>query len=266
MSQKAQQLRQMMRATQNVKSADKSRVTHKFAKYNSADQLVCVLCNSIVKSDALWAAHLQSPKHKENISSLKDGIPSAPQTAAATAGIGSDKRPRSDALQHDAAPPAKKPKMDTQIPTGIIPAQHTSTRPPTAAVTPQAVTSSAGGSSGGDALPMGFFDDPTRDWRHKDVEKAKEVQLGKEWEQFQTEVAHDEAIIQEVVREEENIEREDKDAELVHEQEQLVSRVQRLKELREAARLKPKKAVVAEDSGDSDIDPDSFDWRAKKVR
>ena len=36
-----------------------------FYRYNSLDQLVCVLCNSVIKSSLLWPAHLQSRGHKE---------------------------------------------------------------------------------------------------------------------------------------------------------------------------------------------------------
>ena len=34
-------------------------------RYNSLDQLMCVICNVHVKSDILWPTHLQSKKHKE---------------------------------------------------------------------------------------------------------------------------------------------------------------------------------------------------------
>lgn len=34
-------------------------------RYNSLNQLVCILCNNIIKNDLLWVSHLQSKQHKE---------------------------------------------------------------------------------------------------------------------------------------------------------------------------------------------------------
>lgn len=34
-------------------------------RYNTLDQLVCVLCNTVIKSNILWNAHIQGRQHKE---------------------------------------------------------------------------------------------------------------------------------------------------------------------------------------------------------
>lgn len=34
-------------------------------RYNNVGQLFCVLCNTIIKSDLLWDAHIRGVKHKE---------------------------------------------------------------------------------------------------------------------------------------------------------------------------------------------------------
>ena len=36
-----------------------------YFRYNNAGQLFCVLCNTVIKSDLLWDAHIRGVKHKE---------------------------------------------------------------------------------------------------------------------------------------------------------------------------------------------------------
>ncbi|KAK3092567.1 hypothetical protein FSP39_004492 [Pinctada imbricata] len=47
-------------------------------KYNALDQLVCVLCNSVIKSDILWTAHLGSRQHKEKLDVMRTAGPTKP--------------------------------------------------------------------------------------------------------------------------------------------------------------------------------------------
>lgn len=60
-----------------------------FAKYNSADQLTCIICNQVVKSELVWNAHVNSRSHLENKNKLKsklvDGGSSSSTPAAAAA-------------------------------------------------------------------------------------------------------------------------------------------------------------------------------------
>ena len=41
------------------------------AKYNSAGQLTCILCSSVVKNELVWPAHVNGKLHKENVANLK---------------------------------------------------------------------------------------------------------------------------------------------------------------------------------------------------
>ena len=41
------------------------------ARYNSLDQLLCVVCGQQIKSDILWISHLRSRKHLDTVTSLK---------------------------------------------------------------------------------------------------------------------------------------------------------------------------------------------------
>ena len=46
-------------------------------RYNSLDQLLCVVCGQQIKSDILWTSHLKSRRHKDTVASLKAGKSSA---------------------------------------------------------------------------------------------------------------------------------------------------------------------------------------------
>ncbi|XP_060079789.1 zinc finger protein 830-like [Ylistrum balloti] len=63
-------LRRLMKEKKATVAITK-RVEHQFAKYNSIDQLVCVVCNTVIKSGLLWQAHLQSKQHKEKLTQVK---------------------------------------------------------------------------------------------------------------------------------------------------------------------------------------------------
>lgn len=41
------------------------------AKYNSAGQLTCIVCNQVIKSEVLWTGHLSSKTHTENKNKMK---------------------------------------------------------------------------------------------------------------------------------------------------------------------------------------------------
>jgi zinc finger protein 830 len=42
------------------------------AKYNSAGQLTCIVCNSVVKNELVWTAHINGRQHREKVLSLKN--------------------------------------------------------------------------------------------------------------------------------------------------------------------------------------------------
>jgi zinc finger protein 830 len=52
------------------------------AKYNSIGQLLCVICNQVIKSELFWSAHVNSKSHLQQIEALK--TTTAKSKAAAT--------------------------------------------------------------------------------------------------------------------------------------------------------------------------------------
>ncbi|CAB3976896.1 zinc finger 830 [Paramuricea clavata] len=67
---KPKDVRSLMKEQRNK---SKKKIDSPLARYNNAGQLFCVLCNTIIKSDLLWDAHIRGVKHKENLISLKSG-------------------------------------------------------------------------------------------------------------------------------------------------------------------------------------------------
>ncbi|XP_052271066.1 zinc finger protein 830-like [Dreissena polymorpha] len=64
-------LRRLMKETKSAVKTTKTKVDHPLAKYNSLDQLVCIICNTAIKTELLWTTHLQSRAHKEKVDDLK---------------------------------------------------------------------------------------------------------------------------------------------------------------------------------------------------
>jgi len=52
--------------------AEQTKIVSPLARYNTMNQLICVVCKIIIKSDALWESHCQSAPHKKNILLLKE--------------------------------------------------------------------------------------------------------------------------------------------------------------------------------------------------
>uniref|UniRef100_A0A2C9LK10 Zinc finger protein 830 n=1 Tax=Biomphalaria glabrata TaxID=6526 RepID=A0A2C9LK10_BIOGL len=83
-------LRRFMKEKQTVVKGTVKKIEHPLAKYNSLNQLMCVLCNSIVKNDLLWSAHILSKQHKERVSELKTQGPAKPDTSVKAKRKGDD--------------------------------------------------------------------------------------------------------------------------------------------------------------------------------
>ncbi|KAI7852681.1 hypothetical protein BDC45DRAFT_513176 [Circinella umbellata] len=62
------EIRKLLKQQRSERQKEK-RVEHPFAKYDAQDQLICVVCQSQVKS--VWSAHLTSAYHKENMARLR---------------------------------------------------------------------------------------------------------------------------------------------------------------------------------------------------
>ncbi|KAM4705905.1 zinc finger protein 830 [Rhinophrynus dorsalis] len=65
-----EELRRLMKAKQRESSA-KKRIESPLAKYPYLGHLSCIVCNTHIKSELLWQAHILGKQHKEKVAALK---------------------------------------------------------------------------------------------------------------------------------------------------------------------------------------------------
>ncbi|KAL2097252.1 hypothetical protein ACEWY4_006459 [Coilia grayii] len=122
-----------------------------------------------------------------------------------------------------------------------------------------------------EALPEGFFDDPVRDAKVRNVDTPKDV-MDKEWEEFQKEMRQVNSASDAIVAEDDEEGRLERQIDEIDEQIECFRRVEVLRDKQEVIKeniFREKMDISAECSGDSDEDEEellhvlSRDWRAK---
>ena len=82
-----------------------------YCRYNSLDQLSCLVCGMVIKSDILWASHLASRKHKDAVALLKNKKSSLPHpSVSSTQGPAAPKEENGEGFVKPSAPPTAKRK------------------------------------------------------------------------------------------------------------------------------------------------------------
>uniref|UniRef100_A0A3Q4BN87 Zinc finger protein 830 n=1 Tax=Mola mola TaxID=94237 RepID=A0A3Q4BN87_MOLML len=122
-----------------------------------------------------------------------------------------------------------------------------------------------------EALPEGFFDDPVRDAKVRNVEAPKD-QMDKEWEEFQKEIRQVNTKSEAIVAEDDEEGRLERQIDEIDEQIECYKRVEVLRDKRDVvkSRPQPKKGAHTErDASDDEEEEEellgllSQDWRAK---
>ncbi|XP_041954567.1 zinc finger protein 830 [Alosa sapidissima] len=123
-----------------------------------------------------------------------------------------------------------------------------------------------------EALPEGFFDDPVRDAKVRNVDTPKDI-MDKEWEDFQKAMRQVNTASDAIVAEDDEEGRLERQIDEIDEQIECYRRVEVLRDKQEVVKEKlvqAKKGVSTECSGDSDEEDEeellhvlSRDWRAK---
>ncbi|XP_056101106.1 zinc finger protein 830 [Rhinichthys klamathensis goyatoka] len=248
-------LRRLMREKKRSTERDK-RVDSPHARYSSAGQLSCALCNAPVRSSLLWHTHVLGKTHKDRVSELKnrESTPSsssvlksrtapapssssssssvlkrgAPEPASSASGEAKRAKTRVTAGQQErtsvssgqsaglvllagqydddgeeegsSAAPAGEPVPNAGLPADFFDSSSVSVSHSGSVSESQAVSESHSGSvsqaeDGGEerkdgpaeALPEGFFDDPVRDAKVRNVDTPRD-HMDREWEEFQKEM------------------------------------------------------------------------------
>ncbi|XP_061549837.1 zinc finger protein 830 [Phycodurus eques] len=318
-----EELRRLMREKQRQTSG-KKRVESPFAKYNSLGHLSCVLCNTQVKSELLWPAHVLGKLHKEKASEQKEGkqtpqsqpvkrkatdddkdvngkraksTPDAGQSASAVpedlfakpnsvkksegvsflAGVYDDDEEEATVVAGTtaAAPQAAglpADFFDSSIPSA--PAVSHSGSIAKAEAPPPPEKSAEKKDNTAEALPEGFFDDPVRDAKVRNVDAPKD-HMDKEWEEFQKEIRQVNTKSEAIVAEDDEEGRLERQIDEIDEQIECYKRVEMLRDKRDVAkrRSQPRREEPMETETKMEEEEEeneeellgllSQDWRAK---
>ncbi|XP_073980797.1 zinc finger protein 830-like [Rhodnius prolixus] len=267
---------QKRKITENIK-----KIESPLAKYLENGSLTCIVCNSVVKSEAVWNVHINSKQHKENIAKRKQPplLNKKPEPPAHI----TFKRPNDVSQQEK---PAKKIKgilknAPTCVPNGFFDTKEEEDEvvkvnmevdsdelkgngEQTEEDNPQ---ESVGTSS---ELPEGFFDNPVLDAKARNVEYKDPVQ--EEWERFQREIKEETHLSARIIHDDTEDATTQRQIDEIDEQLRKLSRVVELDQQKAKVKAellnKPKEIKEEEaSSGDEDNDDDfeiEFDWRAKR--
>jgi zinc finger protein 830 len=204
------------------------KVDSPFAKYDG-DKLMCQLCKKEVRSAAVWKVHVNSKQHKENLElakQLKEKIENQkkPAPVATENRVASLKR-SIEVWRSESEVPEKKPKgilknssSQPQTPTETLEKLHlngsSAAEPSTSSTIPadffdsKPKTASTGKPpakqeekpAADESLPEGFFDDPMKDAKARNIEYKDPNE--EEWDKFQKEIKEAEAQSMTIIHEE----------------------------------------------------------------
>ncbi|XP_022788485.1 zinc finger protein 830-like isoform X2 [Stylophora pistillata] len=253
----------------------KKTVDSPLARYNSAGQLSCVVCDINIKNEFLWTSHVLGKKHKENLANLKG-------KSKANLSVTEVQKPVKVETNDEA--PNKKIKVDYRIDTNSYTDSLEEKKDETSTDNQSHLPSDFfdhGIKSGmqeniprGDStegIPEGFFDDPKLDAKVRKVEYKDQAE--EQWEKFQKEMQVENQVSQSIVEGEDEESRVNRELSELSEQRVYFLRADALRDRQSALKEKSSKLNSLQpqpheqtDSNSDDSDFDEFlDWRAKKV-
>ncbi|KAG2235708.1 hypothetical protein BDF21DRAFT_418995, partial [Thamnidium elegans] len=291
MSSKAD-VRRLLKKQQTERNKE-SKVTHPFAKYDETNRLICIVCNSPVKSQAVWQAHLGSTVHRDNIQklktlkqqqqqqqqqqSLKRKAPSPPQQDT--------KRSRMEEIELDEQESSEEEEEDQDQDQDMgLPSDFFDSAEPIEEDEEEEQENNG-------SIPTGFFDDPEEEARiqgHLAPEEQAQVNLEKDLEAF------NDAMI-DVTKESKQEQDQDDETfwlerheDISREQALLDQRVEKLKLMRQQGQLPHHETQTNDDMGlkssvrqllkskvvqhtksmfddDDESDSEEEDWRAQQL-
>lgn len=304
-----QDLRRIMHETKAnnnrvLQDSASKKIDSPLAKYNEAGQLTCVICSSVVRSEAVWKVHVNSKQHKENIEQAKRLKEKVVHTAVQPQSTTSFAQTTTSALKRPPSPAPRDSISNKKI-KGILKNSTSeqiqslpddffdssskinrdlvNIRLPTnkSAVTSQDQTEAASQEQPPEEekIPEGFFDDPKADAKARNIEYKNPND--EEWERFQKEIKEATTESLAIINEEQEESTAERQISEIDEQIRNWSRVLSLEKKKEevrqrtltaleagerAVRIKKEEAEESEEDEEAnDAEFDEFlDWRAKK--
>ncbi|KAL0966199.1 hypothetical protein UPYG_G00292210 [Umbra pygmaea] len=289
-----EELRRLMKEKQRQTIDKKKRVESPYAKYNSLDHLSCILCNERVKNEILWQTHILGKQHKEKIAELKGSKQTStsqgpqPPPSLKRKALDSEDTPKkpskpvagtepssSSGLPDDffakPAPPGPKKltgilKKPASAGLSLLAGVYDDDDDEESDETEKSIEKKE---NTPEALPEGFFDDPVRDAKVRNVDAPKD-QMDKEWEEFQKEMRQVNTKSEAIVAEDDEDGRLERQIDEIDEQIECYRRVEVLRDKQDVVKKIVKEKVKDQESTVSDEEDEeellhllSRDWRAK---
>ncbi|XP_046392374.1 zinc finger protein 830 isoform X2 [Ischnura elegans] len=273
-------LEQKKKLLQNTKKIDSP-----LAKYSKDGQLSCILCGSIVRSEAVWNVHINGKQHKENILNSKKRRDDQlrvkdPGSTLAKLNAGSSDEP-----------PPKKHRTASALPSNFFDCgaktlsdEGTSTTPKNILMNDYTSDAEESGESieiknavkeddkkvpkdrNHETLPEGFFDDPVLDAKVRNVEYKDPIE--EEWERFQRAIKEEATVSAQIIMEDQEEAIAERQIHEIEEQMRNWSRVIDLEKKREEVNSSGVKIKAEDDESSSSANEEEFeeylDWRAKQ--
>ncbi|XP_011498866.1 PREDICTED: zinc finger protein 830 [Ceratosolen solmsi marchali] len=276
-----EELRKAMFEAKKKHSAIK-KIESPLARYNELDQLTCVLCKLVVRNEAIWPVHLNSRLHKDNIAlakktKLESTIPSQSVNSNKRLSTYENPQPQKkikgilkNVCQQSSTTSTKLPadifenSMITDNNVGVAVTNLTSSS--TEVVNNEEEMVNNENKDNKDAsqsiLPEGFFDDPVKDAKARNVEYKDPIE--EEWERFQKEIKEETAQSAQIIGDDQEEAATERQLDVIEEQLRNWSRVMDLVKQKELVQIAERKQDNNESSSDEEDFDEFLDWRAKK--
>uniref|UniRef100_A0A2A4IT60 Zinc finger protein 830 n=1 Tax=Heliothis virescens TaxID=7102 RepID=A0A2A4IT60_HELVI len=281
--QKAQEEMRRLMAERKKKNIKPTKIDNPLAKYNNTGQLMCILCNSVVRSEHVWQVHLNSKQHRENVEKAK-------KLKELTNNFTVGKIKHKSGSPPKDAPPVKKLKgilknAETPLPIvqppknnapQVISFHNEEIKRTPLNVAPAATSEDVPATSSTEAesapgseqpIPEGFFDDPILDAKVRNIEYKDPIE--EEWEKFQKEIKEEATASAEIIAGEQEEATAERQIDEIDEQIRIWSKVLDLELKKEETKktVQEMEKMSEDDIGDSENEDDIdefLDWRAKK--
>ncbi|XP_050295901.1 zinc finger protein 830 [Anthonomus grandis grandis] len=271
-----EQLRKLMKEHKKILKEPK-KIDSPLAKYNDLGQLTCILCKSIVRSDAVWTVHINAKQHKQNIEiakKLKEKTNNftTPLKRPLTPPLPDVPEKKIKGILKNAPPTSLKTVSSTEAPIPSKEKDGTSGNNSLATkAIPQEKTVEPGQNKEvneelAGELPEGFFDDPVLDAKARNLEYKDPLEM--EWEKFMKEMKVVEDESEAIIAGDQDEATADRHIEEIDEQIVLLNKVLDLEKKKDVAveLLNKLKSEPRTEDEEIDEDIDEFlDWRQKKA-
>lgn len=233
---------------------------------------MCVLCKSIVRSEAVWKVHLNAKQHKENIELAKKlkeqaTAPKRPASSDDNSTIPQKKvrgilknSSNTDKVPDDFFDAPKKLTFSIETKSDI---SNTKIENFNSKNSKQETDIKE--SPTAEVLPEGFFDDPKLDAKARNLEYKDPVE--EEWERFQKEIKEVDHKSAEIIAEDQEEATTERQIDEIEEQMRNLSRVLDLEKKKEDVKIAAPEEPETEEASDVEEDEnfdEYLDWRAKK--